>query len=167
MIINSAEYDGGKLILSVPSLKEVSLFLSIFKPGDYEIKKRKQKRSLDANAYAWALIGKIADAVDDSPEEVYKRYIRDVGSVMTVSCVLVEDVESEVKTFVEGHIGRFVQVGESKLPGCATIKKHYGSSSYDSKQMAHFIDAIVQDCRELSIETRSKEEIESLLEEWK
>ena len=37
----------------------------------FEIKEHKEKRSLTANAYAWSLIGKIADALRTSKEETY------------------------------------------------------------------------------------------------
>ena len=34
--------------------------INMLEPGEYEIVKAKKKRSLDANAYAWVLIDKIA-----------------------------------------------------------------------------------------------------------
>jgi hypothetical protein len=44
---------------------------------------------------------------------------------------------------------------------------YYGSSYYDTAQMSRLIELAVQDCKELGIETRSEEEIASLLGEWK
>jgi hypothetical protein len=75
-------------------------------------------------------------------------------------------VETEVETFLQGHIGRMVQIGESKLPGCATIIKKYGSSSFSVQQMQAFIEAIIQDCIALDIEYKTPEEIDSLLAQW-
>lgn len=166
MQITGAKYDNGNLILQVP-IKDASIFLNSFKQGNYNFKRQERKRSLDANAYCWVLIGMISEKINDSPQEIYKRYVRDVGSMMRVSCVQIKDVEAECEEFMDGHIGRLVEIGESKIDGCATIKKFYGSSNYNVKQMARFIDVIVQDCNELGIETRSEEDIKSLLEEWK
>ena len=38
-----------------------------------EIKKHSERRSLNANSYCWALIGKIAEIVGNTKEEVYRR----------------------------------------------------------------------------------------------
>lgn len=166
MMISSARLQGNELILTLPNPLEAAKEVYKFKAGDYDIVKHKKRRSLDANAYCWLLINKIAAKVHEEPVEVYRRYIRDIGCKTSVVCVQVEDVQTEVECFLANHIGRMVEVGESKLPGCATIVKKYGSSSYDVQQMAAFIDSIVQDCFALDIETRSQEEIESLLHQW-
>lgn len=166
MMISSARLQGNELILTLPNPLEAAKEVYKFKAGDYDIVKHKKRRSLDANAYCWLLINRIAEKIHEPPVDVYRRYIRDIGCKTSVCCVQVEDVETECETFMAGHIGRMVEVGESKLPGCATIIKKYGSSSYDVQQMAAFIDSIVQDCIALDIEVRSQEEIESLLRRW-
>lgn len=165
MQINEARYEEGDLILKVPP-QDAKLFTEKFKAGNYTIKRHEKKRSMDANAYCWVLIGKISEVIGDSPNDIYRRYVRDVGSMVRVTCVPVKDVEAECREFIENHIGRMVEVGESKLDGCATVKKYYGSSNYTVKQMSRFVDVIVEDCKLLSIETRTDEEIRSLLEGW-
>lgn len=55
---------------------------------------------------------------------------------------------------------------QSKLPGCVNVILYYGSSVYDSRQMAALIDKIVQDCHAVGIETRTPEEIASIMEQW-
>lgn len=40
------------------------------------IKRRKKKRSLDANAYMWVLLKELAFKVENSPIELYKYYVR-------------------------------------------------------------------------------------------
>ncbi len=51
----------------------------------YEIKEHRQKRSLNANAYCWALIGQIADNMRKSKEEVYLGMLRDYGQSEIIS----------------------------------------------------------------------------------
>ena len=41
-----------------------------------EIKKYRRKRSLDANAYAWVLMSKLAEVLHTSKEEVYEEMLR-------------------------------------------------------------------------------------------
>lgn len=132
---------------------------------DITIKKYYPSRSKDANAYAWVLLNKIAQKMNESKVDVYRRYVRNYGKT-TVSCVKSSDMETEVRTFLDGHIGRMVDIGESKIPDCVVIFKHYGSSSFDSQEMGKFIDSIIEDCRDLHIEVKPKEYIDSLLEEW-
>ncbi len=47
---------------------------------DIEVKKHRNKRSLDANAYCWVLIGKLAEKMNLKVNEVYKMAIKEVGA---------------------------------------------------------------------------------------
>ena len=86
MKLESARYEGGELIFSTtdPEARRVAYK---FKAGEYELVRRKPRRSLDANAYAWALIDKLAAATNLSKVEVYREAIRDIGGVSEVVCV--------------------------------------------------------------------------------
>lgn len=44
---------------------------------------------------------------------------------------------------------------------------YYGSSCYNSKQMARLIDAVLQDCEAGGIETMPRKEIDSLVNSWR
>ena len=46
------------------------------------------------------------------------------------------------------------------------VNCYYGSSTYDSKEMSLLIEILVQLAKSLNIETKSKAEIDSLLESW-
>ena len=46
---------------------------------DLEVKEHRKKRSLDANAMAWKLLGELAAVMKVPSEEIYRDYIRDVG----------------------------------------------------------------------------------------
>ena len=167
MTITGARIERNELIFTLANTEDAAKLVYRFKPGDYNILKCGTKRSLDANAYCWALINKIAAKIHEPPVEVYRRYIRDIGGKRTVVCVQAGDLEDVVKTFTFNHIGRMVNIGESKIPGCATVEMIYGSSDYDTEQMSALIDAIVQDCDALDIETKTQEEQVKLLLEWR
>ncbi len=166
MRITDVMQKGNWLVLVLDDPREAGRIAADFKAGEYELARKTKKRSLDANAYCWVLIHKIAERLRDVPVDVYRRYVRDVGQKTVVTCIREEDTETEIRAFLDNHIGRSVDVGDSRLQGCVTLHKHYGSSDYDSAQMAAFLDLIVQDCREMGIETRPAEEIESLLRSW-
>ena len=138
------------------------------KGGDVnvDVSKWREKRSLDANAYAWVLLYKIAKAVREEPTVTYRKLIRNFPVKTKVCCCKEEDVESEVREFVAGHIGRMVDVGESKFPGYVVLHKKYGSSSFDTAQMSAFLDKIKEQCEELDIDTKPDEYVNSLLKEW-
>ena len=48
------------------------------------IKRRKKKRSLDANAYMWVLLRELAFKVENSPIELYKHYVRGFGQYYVI-----------------------------------------------------------------------------------
>ena len=166
MTITAASIHGDELRLKITNVMEAAKFVYDFKAGDYTLAKEKKKRPKTMNDYCWVLIYKIAGKIHEDPTVVYRRYIRDVGCKTVVTCVEKKDLETEVNGFLAGHIGRLVDIGESKIEGCVTLHKKYGSSSFDTKEMSAFIDAIIQDCIALDIEVRPQEEIDSLLDQW-
>jgi len=72
-----------------------------------------------------------------------------------------------IRLWTRDHIGRRVEREPSRIKDCTNLYIYYGSSDFDTRQMAMLIDGLIQDARALGIETRPEEEIRSLLEEWK
>jgi hypothetical protein len=75
-------------------------------PVRVEIKKYKPRRSLDANAYAWVLIDKLAAALRITKEEVYRQAIREIGGVSFTGCFLDEAVDTLCDCWQRKGIGR-------------------------------------------------------------
>ena len=126
----------------------------------------KQKRSLDANAYCFVLIGKIAEKTNVPKEEVYRKAIKEIGGNYDVVCVQDKAVESLCNAWRKNGLGWQTDTFPSKLEGCTNVTLYYGSSSYDVPTMSRLIENIVQDCKALGIETKSSEDLRSLLGEW-
>lgn len=134
---------------------------------DLEVKEHRNKRSLDANAYAWVLIHKLAEAMKLTPEEVYIQQIPNVGNNYTVMCVRNADVDRLRKSWTSNGIGWPVRdLGPSNVRGCRNLMAYHGSSTYDTAQMSRLIDLLVQDCKALDIETLSEEKLSLLKEGW-
>lgn len=133
---------------------------------DIKISKHKKKRSLDANAYCFAMIDKLAEKLNLPKEEVYRNAIRKIGGVSDVVCIKNEAVETLCRNWSHNGLGWQTETFPSKLDGCTNVILYYGSSTYDTRQMSSLISSIVEDCKALGIETRSKEELDSLLRSW-
>lgn len=75
----TARLETGQLIIDIPYDQRgtAMAWLKSKKDTDYDltIKEHREKRSLDANAYAWVLIGKLAAAMHIKPVEVYRQQI--------------------------------------------------------------------------------------------
>ena len=140
----------------------VQSFLDGFNAAnDYELKRVKQKRSLSANGYAWLLMDRIAAALKITKEEVYRKAINDVG------------VFTEIKVTDADAARRFRQIWQAnglgwltKTVNDTTIYAYYGSSTYDTAEMARLIDYIVDEAKRLHIETLPPEKLEIIKTEW-
>ena len=164
MKIDGARREGNSLVLET-SDSAAWRFLMDFKPGEYTISRTKKKRSLDASAYSWVLIDKIAEVLHFSKEEVYRRAVREYG-VSEVYCGFPEAIEILVRAH-EGGLGFQFEKFDSKIPGCINVRLYFGQSSYDTHQMSVFIDGLVQDAKNLDIEVLSDRELSLLKEGWK
>ena len=131
-----------------------------------KVGKFKKKRSLDANAYCFVLIGKIAEKTRIPKEEVYRNAIKAIGGNYDVVCIQNKAVDSLCAAWRNNGLGWQTDTMPSKLDGCTNVVLYYGSSTYDTEQMSRLIDNIIQDCKALGIETKSQAEIDSLLEGW-
>ena len=131
----------------------------------YEVKEYKEKRSLDANAYAWVLLGKLQDRLHIPKEDIYRDLIRNIGSYEVVP-IKNEALSKFKQAWSKNGLGWITDTTKSKLEGYTNVIAYYGSSIYNTKEMSRFIELIIQECEQLHIETRSKEEIDSLLESW-
>lgn len=132
------------------------------------VKKYAKKRSLDANAYFHVLVNKIAAKVKSSDDEVKKNLVMSYGT-------LARDEDGNL-------IGATIPAGMSldafypytrnyktvmvngKECNCYLFYKR--TRDLDSKEMAHLIEGAIYEARNLGIETRTPEEIDSLINSW-
>lgn len=131
-----------------------------------EIRPYRARRSLDANAYCWVLCQKLAEKLNSTKEDIYKEAIRKAGQFDFIA-VTDKAVDQFIKAWQSKGLGWYAEALESKIDGCKKVMVYYGSSVYDSKEMAHLIDYIVSECKEQGIETLPPWEVERLKKEWK
>lgn len=135
---------------------------------ELNIVKTKNKRSLDANSFCWLLIGKLAAVLGKKNTDIYREYIKET-SAFEIIPVKEDKIEHWERIWGSHGVGWLCEdLGECRnTKGYHNIKSYYGSSVYDSKEMSHLIDMIVEDCKAQGIETETPEEIERLKEMWK
>lgn len=131
-----------------------------------EVKKYRKKRSLDANAYCWVLINKLAKKLNLKPLEVYKKAIYEVG-VREIVPVKNEAVERYKEIWQNNGMGWICETMPSRLDGYTNVIAWYGSSVYDSKEMSRLVDSIVEECKLQNIETMTPSELGRLKEAWR
>ena len=84
------------------------------KTKQYEVKVYKPKRSLDSNAYAWVLLGKLQDKLHIPKEGIYRDLIRNIGSYEIVP-VRDEAVEKFRQAWSKNGLGWITETTKSKL----------------------------------------------------
>lgn len=131
----------------------------------YEVKEVKKRRSLDSNAYAWVLLGKLQEKLHIPKEDIYKSLIKEIGSYEVIP-VKNEAVERFRQAWSKNGLGWITETTKSKIEGFTNVIAYYGSSSYNTSEMSRLIDLIVQECRQQDIETMTPNELKSLMESW-
>ena len=160
---------GGEWLVSFTTRENPGKMFDRLKEVDVsvDIKKANPKRSLNANAYAWVLIDRIAEVTRINATEVYQHAIKEIGGIADYYGMKEEAFESFKQTWIGDHIGRQVQIipGSNK-PGWINVKAWKGSSDFDSAQMARLIDSLIQEAEAQGIPTISKTETERMLQQW-
>jgi hypothetical protein len=131
-----------------------------------KIGKFKKKRSLDANAYCWVLISKLAEKLKIPKTDIYRQAIKEIGGNCDTVCVQDKAVKSLCDGWERNGLGWQTETTPSKIDGCTNVVLYYGSSTYDGSQMSLLVNYILEECRLQGIEVKSKEEIDSLLGQW-
>ncbi len=133
-----------------------------------ECKKWRNQRSLEANRYAWELIGQIATVLKTDSDSIYEQMIERYGVCDTVPILdsLVENEREKHRLLTE--IKETTLIDDKGKSHCFVWCKCYrGSSQYDTKEMSGFIDGIVSEAQELDIETRTPEQLAEIKSMWK
>ena len=127
-----------------------------------EITIRRKRRSLNANAYLWQVLGQMAAVLRTDKDEVYLTMLERYG-VYTHVCVkpaAVERVKQEWRAARE--------LGELTINGqkAVQLQCYFGSHTYNSKEFSVLLNGVLDEAKELGIEIRSEADKDLLLKEW-
>lgn len=119
------------------------------------LKQWRNTRSLDANRYMWALLDQIAMMLDSSRDEIYEQMLQDYG-ILDTNVVITASSTTDPGAF-EGHWKFY------RTDGAWTAYiKIRGTSTYDTKEMSYFLDRVIEEAKNLGIETATPEELERI-----
>ena len=121
---------------------------------DVKLKQHREKRSLDANAYYWCLLTKLARIHGWSNAEAHNRMLRDYGQYEQVEGQLIavplpdtDQTEREVLSKMEYHLALSPKVTIMKGETKRVYLLLRGSSTYNAEEMARLISGLIEECR--------------------
>lgn len=139
---------------------------SVGQEVEVELRRTPKKRSQNANAYLWVLCDMIAEATDTDKETIYREIIKRVG-VFDYVLVKAHAAGRFQSNWADKGLGWFTQeIPYLKDRGVRQFIAYYGTSTYDTHQMARVIDEAVDEARQLDIETLPPEELVRIKEQW-
>lgn len=126
-----------------------------------EIDKWRDQRSREANNYCWHLVGKIADIVGASKDEIYLQMLERYGQ--TFVCKIPNE---KVDIFKRSE--KYWREHEKLEPEekAQYFRVWVGSSKYNTEEMSILINGIVDEAQDLGIDTRTPDEISNMLSLW-
>lgn len=142
-------------MLSMLEKKELTVELNVGK-----------KRSLNANAYAWVLIDRLAQKTGIPKKEIYKETIMNVGGVSEICCVQEKSKDSVARWWESHGEGWQVVERESQLDGCVNLELFCGSSAFTVEQMQRFISLLQDECVLQNINILTPSEVANMMSLW-
>lgn len=136
----------------------------------FEVREYRKKRTLTQNAYYWQLLSQVADALRMSKTELHNRMIRDYGQIATVGGTLVtaylpDTIEGE-KMALQSETYHLKPTYQVRRDRKGIMRRTYvvmrGSSDYDTKEMSVLVDGLIQEAKQLGIETLTPAELEEI-----
>ena len=132
---------------------------------DLTVKKLSKKRTLDANAYMWVLLGKQASVRNRNHMTVtnWDCYLESLKKYGQFTYLILKPKACEMfkKTWRECE-----EVGEIAINGEKAIQLlcFFGSSNYDTAEFSALLNGIIEDCKDLGIETATPDEVAHMME---
>lgn len=167
--INVIKTLGYNVLIPAPRDEELNT-LDVDAEYTVSITKKNKRRSLNANAYAWALCEKIARELSKnayiSKNDVYKRVLIESGTFTYLP--IKNDAVSRFIEIWHGHgLGWYAEdAGPAKTEGYTIVRAYHGSSVYTVDEMRRLIDALIDECNQLNIPIENNDYINSLINEW-
>lgn len=135
----------------------------------WELKEKKEKRSLNQNSYYWVLLGKLADKLRQSKTVIHNQMLRDYGQKAIVNdkpvWVILPDTEEAETNALNAetyHLKPTSQVKFGKGGMYRTYILLRGSHEYNSGEMSILLDGLIQEAQQQGIETLTPLEVEQM-----
>lgn len=133
-----------------------------------EMDRWRDKRSNDANAYAWVLMGKIAETLNReshgetayTKDDIYLLMLKRYGQG-GIAKIKNEDIERWKRTW------KYTEPHEKLADENAQYWRFWvGSSEYTTSEMSDFLNGVIADAKGIGIETMPPAEYERMMNAW-
>lgn len=136
-----------------------------------ELKQYREKRSLDANAYYWLLVGKLAQVLNQTNQFIHNDMLRKYGEIEIIDgkpiYIVLPDTETAEEKANEADTYHIKPTSQVKIGNDGRMYRTYmmlrGSSDYDTKEMSRLINGLAEECQNLGIETMTSEQMERMM----
>lgn len=122
----------------------------------FEIKEKKPKRSLTANAYYWSLVNQLSTVLRLDNDACHFLLLQRYGQYEVIS------VLSEID--LRGYFKYYKEIGHGTVQGkdFTHYKIFLGSSQMDSKEFSVLLDGVISECEQVGIPTLTPDEVAKL-----
>lgn len=145
----------------IGTIKElIPRMLQLDETKEYEVKEHKKKRSLNANAYYWVLVNKMADALNQSKEFIHLSMLKQYGQRYVICVPYDTPIESLIKYYEQDGVRK---QGDMLFK---TYNVYKQSSEMNTYEMSKLIDGAVEEAQSMGIETLPPDELEHLKSMW-
>lgn len=169
-------WDTGKIQLTFEFEQDISGCVDEIKDGllTVIVKKFRKKRSLDANSYYWQLLSKLGDRLDISKSVLHNTLLREYGQPEVIdgklAYLILPDSENGAQVADRAETFHIKPTSEIKTGADGITYRTYimlrGSSTYDTKEMSHLINGLVDECKAQEIETMHPNELARMMEQY-
>lgn len=123
------------------------------------VRRWKERRSLDANAYLWTILTQMALILHTTKEEVYEEMLDRYGVPYTDEDGghVVVGVNKSINLKRAGHWKHY-----KDDDSCAYWYLLKGTSEYDTAEMSDFLGRVIEEAKDLGIETATPDELERI-----
>lgn len=140
-----------------------------------KIGKTQRKRSLDANAYYWLLLGKLSKALKVSSSHCHNLMLRRYGVLEEfdgkVVYLVVPDTEEATRTADEAETYHIKPTSNVREGRDGLMYRTYlllrGSHKYTREEFSHLVEGLVDECKQVGIETATPDEIARMMSLYK
>lgn len=131
------------------------------KPLRVRMTQYREKRSLDSNAYMWTLTSKIADKLNSTMEAEHKRQMLEYGKADLIDGepVVITVLSKVDMDRIEGYWKYYDESDDGKWKSYYQLRPTH---IMDTKEMSNFLEHIIEEAKELGIETATPDELKRM-----
>lgn len=134
-----------------------------------KITQRREKRSLDSNAYFHVLADKLRQRLNVSMSYIKNHLIGDYGQIEYIDdipVVIKSNLPFETMMEQEYLHTKCVRVTEENGHDVYFYRVYRGSHTYNTKEMSQLIEGTIQECKAQGIETATPDELLRMAALW-